>query len=362
MYGNNSGSSIRLSASKALVWTNCTASVDLEKQMPTELLDKSEMAHRGTLLHAYAAASLIGDDRALKDARISDDEKSAMDFYVGLIKTQYMPDPNDSQDSEVKIIIEEKIELDVDGVTFVAVPDFAYIDYDSVTIIDLKTGYTSVPADNLQNKIYAHVVARHVLSSGGRFRPKKAFLRTVMPFLKTINYATIDISSDYLVGLAQDFKDRKSTFLTGVHCRYCDACTICPALQDRIKKLHDLKYQQQILRDRRFYAEWWVYKKVIEKFYNQLESEIYALNDLGQCPDGLKVIDGYSRRQWAESVTPEKLAKDLKLDIETVAELKLISPAQLEKRIGQLPKGAENFIVKTKSRSIVVDNDSTVFD
>lgn len=338
---------LRLSASGAAAWTNCSQSVVLPMQNQHDFVKPPEIAERGTLLHAAAAKLLSPKPPKQNELNLSADDLSAVLFYVDHI--------NDfRKENRGKEFIETKFTLSMSGVDIVAIPDYALIGAKKLTIIDLKTGYTSVPADNLQNKIYAHILAE-------QYNVHEAELRTVMPALRRVNFANIPIDRNYLKNLIANFKQRLDEFHSGAHCRYCNAITYCPEFAKKIKHLTEPKNREKILRSPAEFAEWWKYKRAIEKFYETLEAEIFTLFDLGQKVDGLEIAEASGRRVWAEGVTPKQIARALKVKESDVVEKRLLSPPQIEKKFG-LNERLNEFIVRPKSRTITLSLEKNSFE
>lgn len=339
--------SYRLNASKAAVWAKCSQSVVLAAENSvSDILPQADLAEKGLRLH-YAAAQILKNEKkreevfaALKD----DEERQAVVYYVDYI--------NDLRKSYKRVknkieYVEEKFEYAHNNSVIVSIPDFAIIARDKVIIVDLKTGHMSVPADNLQNRIYAHVLA-------GGHGVKRAELRTVMPAIRQINFAEIEIEENYLNKIIDNFQSAIGKFYSGYHCRYCDAVSYCGEILRRVEKLKSPSYREQILRNSSELAEWYKYKKVIEKFYERLEVEILALFELGQKVDGLDVVETAGRRIWAEDVNSEIVARALGVALEDVTETKLLSPSQIEKRFKNIPQELSQFIIRPKSRAVIV--------
>ena len=353
----NKEENIRLSASTAGVWTKCAMSAKLPSR-PRDIVPAPEIAERGTRLHDYAARMIKGEKVNIPNP----EEELAVRFYLSQVKSM----TSKYKSADMWRLVERRIEVTEGNVTFVGIPDYATILRDrkgryTLLVVDLKTGYSPVPADCLQMLLYAELLGLYYRRS--EIYVKSARLATVMTMTNTVNYAEYELrGQEYLEELA-NFINFSDTFNTGTHCRLCQHVTTCPALSEVLRKLTSPAFRGQILRKPEDFSYWWQYKKVIDSFYDTLQREIVSLDSMRATPPGLKVETKPGRRVWNSDVDIATVASHLGLAEDAVVEKKLLSPAQLEAKLSKDKTALiKELTYRTQSVSVNLDLDSSGTD
>lgn len=320
-----------LGGSTAHRWINCTASVALVRTMPPQ--ESSEAAEEGTKAHEavqlvledFLEHKLTGTDPDIRACLIADEDMLEAAFGF--------------RDALWKNVLGEAITGKAYGVeeefTFsTELNSYGFIDFWCVyiddrgkrvgVIADYKYGYKYVAAkDNDQLCFYACALLREIREGGKNldkvvciiYQPRDA---SGQPYREvTYTAKQLDKWRDKALKAAHDiFVTKKTKFKVGEWCQHCRGRAACKKYSAHLEKETSLKLldvQTELLDPPEIINEELLtkivlnYDKIIELF-KSCKKYALARAMAGTLP-GLKVIEGPSRRKWAnESLAESELA------------------------------------------------------
>lgn len=316
----------RLSASAAHRWLNCPGSVGLAETLPEP--PSSEFAEEGTRAHADAADSLNLGMRS-SDPAIQE----YVSYCLALAKGR-----------------EWKAELDLTPALVAGVhanlggtADFVTWDKNELHVVDFKYGqgiYVSAE-DNPQLKIYALGALLTLVDFG--IKPKTVTMHVVQPRYEAEETTrTYTVSADSLTGdflselydaaLEEATVGGQAKFVQGAWCKWCPAAAICPVLRQNQGAL--AKAEAGALTPVGIAKALELIPGVLTRI-KAIEAEAYRLAQQGVEIPGFKLVNKRPRRVWNDEEAVSKFAFSVGVD---PYESKLLSPAQLEKKLGKEEK------------------------
>lgn len=322
-------------ASGSVRWIPCPGSVMLCDGLPDQ---SSSYAEEGTLAHTIAA-ELLKDGATVDTDELSEDLFQATIDYVNYVKELA---------AGKLLFVEHRVDFSEalgqeDGS---GTADAIIVGEEEIKIVDLKTGRN--PAFALpQLGLYA-VGALEAFDHLGPFKQVRLVihqsrighvdevvltLEELEAFMATARAAAADAMSD------------NPTFQPGEkQCRFCKAKASCPALLAQVHEVttgqfedldalpmttSDLKAISPETLGRMFerveLVEAWC-KAIREAVFNELKE--------GREVPGFKLVEGKrGARQWSDEAQAEAALKSMRLKVEEMYDLKLISPTSAEKRM-----------------------------
>jgi hypothetical protein len=202
----------------------------------------------------------------------------------------------------------------------------------AVVVLDFKFGYIPVEPDAPQLKFYA-MCGRQDPTTSDLFEGRQVYTAVVQPAVS--DYAQISEISDldlfekeYLLSVALS-ENGEGLLIAGDHCKYCPAAPYCDAQREQVHKFLHLDPKQA--------ADLGVgmtMVKAMKQQIKEIETETFnALRSGNQVP-GWKLVQKIARRFWSdEPGMMKKLANARKLKKEEYLDIKLRSPAQVEKLV-----------------------------
>jgi len=315
---------------------NCPAWVGLSKQIPPS--PSSDAAMTGTMLHTVGEKMVLDDlyDPEIDVGQVIDDVELTRDHVIQKLYPALDAVAELEDDYEVEFETEVLMEMSEDtggtadliglnaGTNTFVMADFKFGD-----------GYLVYPTDNQQLLFYTMLAVSHydfdfntntriIMAIIQPSERKEQVLevwetdfQTVQKFIKTFN-------DRYKVA-----KNRKSQPAAGSHCSYCPAEAVCPAktgaaqkalrLPAKSMELEQLNEAMQIVNQ----VESWV-KAVRKMAHEQAEEGVNIA--------GFKLVQKRAMRVWYEpTAISHKVKMMKKLRAEDYMEMKLMSPAKLEK-------------------------------
>lgn len=322
------------SPSAAHRWLRCPGSIVLEEGIESK---SSAYAEEGTRLHKLAADTL--DRIVVEDLSPANvDMPSEIRDYV---KAVWDAAEGGALMVEQKVVFGPAVGLDEEE-GFGTI-DAAIIHGDRLEIWDMKTGRgVRVDADeNEQLMLYA-LGALHTFAPLGPFEKVKMVIHQVS--LDHVSTWEITVDELELWSLAvkrtiTSIKAGNAPFEPGEkQCRFCKAKATCPALAARVQEtigaqFPDLSEMDQpkamgnnslaVALDNVDLIETWC-KAVRERAYEELS--------MGRPVPGYKLVAGKrGSRQWADEQAARTALKSMRLKVEEMFDLKLISPTSAEK-------------------------------
>lgn len=333
-----------LSPSAAHRWTRCPGSVVLEKDMPES---SSAYADEGTQAHEIAAQMLRREPFHNTDL-LSDDLWEAVKAYVERIR--------ELANGADLFRIEQKVDFS----SVIGAPDsFGTVDVliingDALEIHDLKTGRgVEVSAEeNEQLMLYA----LGALTEYGMVFD----IQTVTMVIhqdRIGNVSTWSLSVSELDERAKAFRlcadqvdeafgaVRKSNSLDGhlfpgeKQCRFCKAKASCPAIAEKVTEtvqgmFDDVEAAAAAVatHDGERIAGYLAEVDLIEGWCKAVRERGYELLAANEPVPGYKLVAGKrGARKWSDDAVAEATLKSMRLKVEEMYDLKLISPTTAEK-------------------------------
>lgn len=325
----------------------CPGSVELEQTVPER--PAGEAAEYGTERHGEGEAWLRGN---LDPSTLPDEERELVGTYVDVCEV------GRSERNPTAYYIEDRIESQV-------LTDFGgTIDYWELhneegwaRIVDLKTGMQPVEAvGNEQLLAYAALIAE-------KFPHLKRYeLIIVQPRaggdpVKTWVVDAVEVKR--FAARIYNLPVLAGRFQPGDHCRYCPALTVCEAAAEAALGVAQLDFGKLPAPDlkatlvRLAESAGW-----IKRLLDEVPRRMLALMESGESIPGYKAVRSVGNRAWRldEDGTLKALAK-LKIGKRVATEQKLLSVAQLEKRLDDPAVIAELWTRPDKGLVVVPDSD-----
>jgi len=360
----SNGHSKLFSPSAAPRWMRCPGSVALTKDMPDET---SKFAEEGTLAHEVAAMLLQFSPPVIPEGV----EQEMVDYAQ--VYADYVLSEQDRTGGQ--LYIEQQVHfsatLGVNEGEATGTADAIIVSDDEIVVIDLKYGRgVQVFAESEQLKLYAlgAMEAHDPLGLIDRFK-----LVIVQPRLDHIDELVLtraemeDFASDarvaaevVLAGVAQQEIGLVNAawadaFLAPSEkaCQWCKAKATCPALSKAVAEtvgvagiddMEDLTAETvadpDALTNRSHLSSAMARVGMIEDWCKAVRAAVEGELIAGRAVPGYKLVEGRrGARSWSdETAAEELLRKTFRLKVEEAYNLKLISPTQAEKLIGDSPR------------------------
>ena len=327
-----------LSASASPRWMSCFGSVALTKDLPDET---SVYAEDGTRMHEAAASMLLGYTH---QQDLDDEELDVVQTYVDYVTREARGH---------QLLVEQRVDYsDVIGVAnSFGTSDAIILAGDTIVIADLKTGRgVKVDAEeNEQLMLYA-LGALEVFGLVGDFTKVKVAI--VQPRLGHVSEWTMDVANlrvfgqharaaaakviDMVEGRTElEFKPSEGA------CRFCKAKATCPALltfvQDSVGAdfdsldADDIKTSPMGMGANSLSIAM-AAVPLVEDWCKAVRARLEAELLKGERIPGWKLVQGRNgARKWNNEKDAEATLKRMKLKVEEMYDLKLITPPAAEK-------------------------------
>lgn len=308
---------IKISPSLWGVWGKCALSLNVEKT--TFRTDCDDYAADGTRLHEKIAHALLTESKDFGDE--NDDDAPMVRFAVETARGIIPADKT--------FYVETRLDTKVKAVGIGGTADLYFIDGDTITIVDHKTGWKEVDAEgNKQLAIYAHIVA-------AKNKTIKKWRGVIINArFNSTSYTSGDIDKNFLSGIANDILKRtaEKQVLTGNHCAYCPRLTVCKPLRQAIDKWLEPGIIDGITRRPEELAKGLRLAKPAEKLFDTIKKEAQLYTDLGGIIDGVSVEYTAGTRSFPRDMTINEIADRISLPVEKMIETSTISPAEATRR------------------------------
>lgn len=327
-----------LSASSSHRWLSCFGSVALTRDLPEET---SAYAEDGTRMHEAAAEMLLGQPVSVD---LDDEELEVVQIYVDYVTRNL---------GGCQLLVEQRVDYsDVIGVPdSFGTSDAIILAGDTIIICDLKTG-RGVKVDAQENEqlmLYA-LGALEVFGVVGDFQKVKVVI--VQPRLDHISEWTVNVANlrvfgqharaaaakviDMVEGRALlELKPSESS------CRWCKAKATCPALlsfvQDAVGADFDNLDADEIKTSpmgmgANSLSVAMAAVPLVEDWCKAVRARLEAELLKGERVPGFKLVAGRNgARKWANEAEAEATLKKMKLKVEEMYDLSLITPPKAEK-------------------------------
>lgn len=348
-----------LSPSSASRWLACPGSVAMEAQFPPSTNASAEF---GTACHELAALVLTDDvnPELYLNTKISNGVKvtSKMCEMVNTYTKAV-----DEYASSGSLYVEQRVDFSKQ----IGVPDSfgtsdaIIVDYNlfAITVIDLKTGYHIVEADqNPQLLLYA----LGAVQDYGIGACKTVRLVIVQPSQNHISEWSCSI--EYLMDFAEKAKRQAqiayvcatkmpenavdNLYPGEEQCRYCKAASVCPALADKVTDTIGADFDDLtkiadatalVLKDPVLLAQKMLAADLIEDWLKAVRAEVERELLTGVDVPEHKLVQGkQGNRKWTDADEAEKTLKALRLKQKEMYDFSLASPTDIEKVLKKKPK------------------------
>lgn len=357
-----------LSPSSAHKWLTCAPSARFEEQIPEET---SDYAEEGDVAHAIAAY--------IMEARAGISKLSQSEFNRAMAEAEESPywttDMLDYAEDYAefvrefggRILVEQKYDL----TDFVPL-GYGHTDATNITpkilyITDYKygAGVRVSPVKNKQLMLYALGALLAATKADPKYNPVKIVISIFQPRAggsstwETTPQALRKWADDYVGPMAALAIAGQGKFISGSHCQFCKARTVCAAYFERFADLLDIHDSRvttpemvaTVLEKGDLLASW--IKKVSEDAVRQMER--------GKKFPGVKLVAGRGRRSFIneDDVVETLIAEGYDSDDIFKAELKGLT--DLEKLLGakRFKELFTNLIINQQGRPQIapVDDD-----
>lgn len=334
-----------LSASGAHRWLNCTPSARLEETFPDS---KSEYAAEGSLAHEVGELKLrkyflepIGPRKfnsqikKFKENPLWQDEMmkhtdTYLEYVQGIIH-QYNSTPY--------VAIEKKLDFSSYVPEGFGTGDCIVIGGTTLHVIDFKYG-KGVPVsavENPQMKLYA---LGAYTEYSFLYNIEKVMLVIVQPRLDSISEFELPIEQllewgESIRPIAEKAFKGEGEFISGDHCRFCRAASLCRARADFNTSLEEYKMMKPPLISNEEVGQILERAKNLAKWVSDLEE--YALSAClqGDKIPGWKAVEGRSTRHFTDTDKAFEILKENGTDEAMLYERKPLTLAAVEKLIGK---------------------------
>jgi hypothetical protein len=365
-------------------WLNCTGSVRLIESFGLHEEESSEPAARGTVCHHVAAQCLMSGKEAWEFAgqqfrvdqhvfEIDEEMVPWIDEFVAYVRKvfrQYEP-------QGAILYVETEVSSEYDPEAYgtadirIEVPGVVLI------IMDAKFGIVRVEPTDEQLRLYGYYAyeMRGVRMTGDG-EPKEILLVVGQPRLprESDHFREHSCKPKELeewffgtvLGKLQETRDPNALLTMGDHCTWCPALKAgkCPAWSKQTRDL-PVEVAANIMSNEQL-AEFRKMRKLVTKFFEGVDGEVFTRLRLGQKIPGAKLVNKTGDRVWSETGTIEIEGVETTLPVSRILEAqygaaaktdpKMKSPAQIEK----LPGGkalTSRYAYKPDTGMTVADDD-----
>lgn len=352
----------RFGASSAHRWTVCTGSIQAQAGLPNE---SSEYAAEGTALHAVASHCLESEQDAAewidrvfkyedhgeaKEIEIDEDQAEAVQVYLDTIR-------KDREERGGKLLVETRFQLTDLHPEFFGTCDCCAIGRDGfLRVYDAKFGRGKIVeprspdgSPNKQLGFYGlgamHALARLVIE----FAVKHVELVVIQPraWHREGPVRRAMFTAEELHSLGKELLAKANgaigspQFVPGDHCTFCKAAATCPALRDFAMETAQMDFADDSApADPRDLAPEEIARAldradVLQTWLNAVRARAHSLADSGRVEiPGWALKETQGRRKWRdEDAARQALLYDFGLDESSIFARKLLSPAQVEKKL-----------------------------
>ena len=329
---------LKFGGSTAARTVACPAWINLAEEMPKRVEGSNPAADLGTLLHNCMEAHVLESmpfEEMLTNAWNYRDQVLNQE----LIDTKLIPAQEALTALESLYDIAEfdcepfvQVDLDIGGsIDYIGVSN----DGKTVVIADYKFGYNQVEAKNNAQLMFYALCARTDAETADLFEKCEHIVLAIIQPSEEFETLDVDIvtvkeiqtfASEFITAVERA-EDPDAKPCAGDHCTYCPAITICPEktgaalLASRLNPL-----QLDTLSDAMLMV------KDLKEWIKAVEKQAHEQLELGQAVKGFKLVNKRASRVWNNpEAVGEKIRRARNIKLEEGFDLKLKSPAQLEK-------------------------------
>lgn len=152
-----------------------------------------------------------------------------------------------------------------------------------------------------------------------------------------------------LVEAAQRTQRPDAELVSGKHCRFCPAQPMCPALHKETQLIASSEFADKPLLDPRLLTPSQLGQvleraDIVEDWLRSVRQYVHQSLESGQDVPGWKLVPKRASRVWVSAAkTQQWLTEHMQFEPDEIFEMKLKSPAQIEKLVGKKNLPAELF-------------------
>lgn len=342
-----------LGASSAYRWMKCAGSVALSKDVPRK---DTVFSKEGTAAHALGELSLKEGfmpnrwlHKVIEDVEVTPDMVAAVEVYVGYIQGL--------EAFGFDVQLEHRFSLDKleppapmfgtsDCVAFnpssrvLVVADYKHGAGVAVEVEDnpqLKYyalgALLSMPPGTVVDSIRMAIVQPRAPHKDGPIREWSCSVEQLLDF------------AEELIAAAHRTTESNAPLASGKHCRFCPAQPMCPELHREMQLVAADEFNNKPLVDPRLLTPDQlsaILEKadIIEDWLRSIRQHVQTQLESGTDVPGWKLVPKRASRVWVSEQAVKEYAASQQLEFEELYELKLKSPAAIEKIVGKknLPK------------------------
>lgn len=337
-------------------WSNCPASVRMSEGVEST---PSVHAQEGTDAHEVAATVL---ETSKWPTDLDSDTRDALQVYYDYVRGIQ------NKATHSNIWIEQRFDLSGIFPGAFGTADCIVMDHDNgvLHVIDYKHG-RGVPVEVYENKQLMYYALGAVRSVDAL--PDRVCMTIVQPRCphRDGSVRSWEVSLDVILEFAgqleeaaQRTKDPNEKPNPGSWCKWCPAAGFCPAVTQKHLDVAKTVFSSVDKYDPQKLAAVLDVLPQIEDWVKNVREFAYREACQGRVPPGHKLVNKRAMRKWKDpKKTVQYIEKYLKLHQGQVYDLKLKSPAQIEK---ELPKDKRNLLddlieKKSSGTTLVADSD-----
>lgn len=341
----------KLSPSSSSRWLVCTASV---KECEGREQTTSKYAEEGTLAHSLLEKQLNPDAPEVPTSGVTVDMVKAVNVAVDWVRDVQKRYPNSILLTETRVDASPLLLGSVWGTADILIwaPEVK-----TLFVADYKHG-KGIPVDvkhNTQLQIYAigAIASMEWMFEGMEkvmsvvIQPRAdhpdGVIRTQLYEVDTLKGIAASMSESVIA-----IADGKTRYMPSEDtCRWCLAKHDCPALSDKVQEIipfESIPTKEGIKQavagaDDHALLRFHKMRPLLKTWMDAMEAHLVDQLMKGERIPGLKVVEGRSRRKWTDpKEAEEKLRTEVKLRKGEIHEMKLVSPAKVEKILKDKPK------------------------
>jgi hypothetical protein len=355
----------KIGASSMKRWANCPGSVKLSEGIPNV---SSKYAAEGTEAHTWGEKVLRGEN---VPSSIPASMREAVMVYVDYVRGMLA----DHGVGDDEFTLEQRFDLSAiyPGLFGTADCVMYLASRKQLVVVDYKHG-AGLPVEvadehgpNVQLMYYATGAAH-----SPQFKDKPidtVKLVVVQPRcqhedgpVREVVVDSLDLLSfaHELAILAANTQKENAPLVPGKWCKdnFCPAAGICPALHSQANEVAARQFDNH-LTDPELLADTLSKLPVVEAWVKSVREHAYQAALRGEKIPGFKLVQKRATRRWADEAQTLRALKDMQFSEKDIFELKLKSPAQIEKI---LPKGLKNelktlTVSESSGTTLVPDSD-----
>lgn len=360
----------KLGASQMHRWAECPGSVKLSANIDSPT---SAYAAEGTVAHEIAAECLehslspsevIGETRQCEghEIEVTEEMADAVLMYLTTVRGDF-----GEYSERPELLVEHKFHLtDIHDDLYGTADCVAlYREQKLLRVYDYKHG-AGVAVEVENNKQLFYYALGALLTCGAPVTDVEIIIvqpRCPHPdgpvrrhLIKAIDL--LYFSADLLDAVHRT-EAKDAPLAAGDWCRWCAAAGICPELRKQAQEAAKKEFGPHLNYDPQELAETLDALPRVEAWIESVRQFAYGEALHGRCPPKYKLVEKRATRKWIDEHTAELELQKLGLsESDLYAPQKLLSPAQVEKKLGKKEKKALDPLVQAVSSGTTLVHDS----